>query len=252
MVAITVILAAVIGAFVLEIGDQQETAPNTSFDTNEEREFWTSGYDSSSGLGCSRGNGHGCWNVSPVQFSHAGGDTINYRNARLAVNGNKSVYTLLDETAGPTEYAHVVPQPDVREYFGTNKRVEMDSGETWEAGMFCGEVCKTEGDSWGSGNPDNYVGDKTVAQPPPHDQVPFNEVTHFRTYENREPSAGGKNAWDVLARYSYSKFALMDPLREGDEVQMVWMASSGGKTQTLTKYTVQTGVEDRFDSMGSA
>jgi flagellin-like protein len=155
MVAITVILAAVIGAFVLEIGDQQETAPNTSFETNEEREFWTSGYDSASFLGCSRTpEGHGCWNVSPVQFSHAGGDTIDYRNARLSVNGNKSVYTLLDETAGPTAYAHVVPQPDVREYFGTNEQVVMDSGESWEAGMFCGEVCKTEGDSWGSGNPD--------------------------------------------------------------------------------------------------
>jgi flagellin-like protein len=36
MVAITVILAAVIGAFVLEIGNQQETAPSTSFDSEQQ------------------------------------------------------------------------------------------------------------------------------------------------------------------------------------------------------------------------
>jgi hypothetical protein len=35
-----------------------------------------------------------------------------------------------------------------------------------------------------------------------------------------------------------------DDLQTGDNVRIVWEASSGGKTQTLFKYTVQNGGED--------
>jgi hypothetical protein len=31
----------------------------------------------------------------------------------------------------------------------------------------------------------------------------------------------------------------MDLLKQGDEMNIVWTASSGGKTQTLLKYSVQ-------------
>jgi len=58
MVAITVILAAVIGAFVLDIGGSQESAPQVQWD-------WS---DNSTDFGGVEGN---------VTVTHGGGDTIN-------------------------------------------------------------------------------------------------------------------------------------------------------------------------------
>jgi flagellin-like protein len=40
MVSITVILATVIGTFGIEVGDQEETAPNTSFDSEQKTEYF--------------------------------------------------------------------------------------------------------------------------------------------------------------------------------------------------------------------
>ena len=61
MVAITVILAAVIGTFVLGLGDQVESAPQASFNFEE----------TSSGL----------------EIRHRGGDNINANNFEVRVNG---------------------------------------------------------------------------------------------------------------------------------------------------------------------
>ena len=64
MVAITVILAAVIGTFVLGLGDQVESAPQASFNFD---------YDSSDG--------------GEVEIRHRGGDTIDTSNVDVRVNG---------------------------------------------------------------------------------------------------------------------------------------------------------------------
>ena len=64
MVAITVILAAVIGTFVLGLGDQVETAPQASFNFD---------YDGS----------------GEVTVRHRGGDSINPDNIEIRVNGNE-------------------------------------------------------------------------------------------------------------------------------------------------------------------
>ena len=63
MVAITVILAAVIGAFVLNIGGNQETAPQNQFDFE---------YNSSGG----------------VTVSHGGGGSLDARQLALGSNWN--------------------------------------------------------------------------------------------------------------------------------------------------------------------
>ena len=63
MVAITVILAAVIGTFVLGLGDSVESAPQASFNFD---------YDSSN---------------EKVTFTHRGGDTIDTNATELRVNG---------------------------------------------------------------------------------------------------------------------------------------------------------------------
>ncbi|PSQ15964.1 type IV pilin [Halobacteriales archaeon QS_8_69_26] len=69
MVAITVILAAVIGTFVLGIGSNQQTTPSASFE-------WE--YDADGGL-------------SQVTATHNGGDTFNDENTnelRIGEQGN--------------------------------------------------------------------------------------------------------------------------------------------------------------------
>jgi flagellin-like protein len=70
MVAITVILAAVIGTFVLGLGDQvQETAPNTQFSFD---------YDQSGGAESPSFGDDG-----DLQMTHDGGDSIEASNLRV-------------------------------------------------------------------------------------------------------------------------------------------------------------------------
>jgi len=64
MVAITVILAAVIGTFVLGLGDSVESAPQASFNFD---------YDSSN---------------DNVTITHRGGDNINTNSTELRINGS--------------------------------------------------------------------------------------------------------------------------------------------------------------------
>jgi flagellin-like protein len=231
MVAITVILAAVIGAFVLEIGDQQETAPSTSFDIEEQQMLWSAGYDKYTWGGCSGGS---CWNVTTVTFSHAGGETLDYRNARISINGNKSVYTLEHEKGTDDSFAPVIPQPDVRKYLGSNQPVEFRSGQSWEAGMSCQTICKENGPNHGV----YHVDERGTSVPGPHENMPWNEVQTLYLAGDEDY---GQFAFGIQRASDYYKWALVDPIHQGDDVSIVWRASSGGKTQELTRYTTQSG-----------
>jgi len=90
MVAITVILAAVIGTFVLGLGDQlQNTTPSASFGFDQETTSW---------------NSNGDEETSPtVTITHESGDTIEAANLKLSVNG-KPAYDLTngDDTTSAT------------------------------------------------------------------------------------------------------------------------------------------------------
>ena len=74
MVAITVILAAVIGTFVLGLGDQVESAPQASFnfDLNED--------------------------TNEVEITHRGGDTIDISEIEVRVAGSQT--DLLESSEG--------------------------------------------------------------------------------------------------------------------------------------------------------
>ncbi|NHN40107.1 type IV pilin [Halorubellus sp. JP-L1] len=74
MVAITVILAAVIGAFVLGIGGSQEQVPQASWE-------WTN--DTADGTNC--GSASGGASSVPVSVAHTGGDSVN--DDDLAIGG---------------------------------------------------------------------------------------------------------------------------------------------------------------------
>jgi flagellin-like protein len=88
MVAITVILAAVIGTFVLGLGDQvSDSAPQASFS------FETTTYDPPSG---------GSTTYTAVEITHDGGDAIAGDNINVLVDGTEAYgATSSDEIATP-------------------------------------------------------------------------------------------------------------------------------------------------------
>jgi FlaG/FlaF family flagellin (archaellin) len=195
MVAITVILAAVIGAFVLEIGDQQETAPSTSFDS-EERVT----YDQLGGKSFQL-------NYTEIDISHAGGDVLDVAQFDVSHEGNESVWGRQCRDcagiAGNPDAEELQPTPDFRAALGTNEQVTFKSGQTMN-------VIASEGVN------DDYVKTGTYTG------AAFG--SGFALYTNPNPKIGN--------------FGLTH-LRSGDRVSVVWEASSGGKTQQLFRYTVQ-------------
>jgi flagellin-like protein len=211
MVAITVILAAVIGAFVLEIGDQQETAPSTSFDVEEETHVHKQFPDSTSG--------GEKMNLTRVQFTVAGGDTLDISQVQITHVGNESVWgkpggVFTAEPGSPGGETKVRPQPNVCETAGTNQAVEWGSGET----NFV----------LASGGSRRDLADGGRSKLWNDDAVPCSEAIW---------QAGLGNRLEI--HRSGDARSASKALMSGDDLQVVWEASSGGKTQTLTKYTVQ-------------
>jgi flagellin-like protein len=82
MVAITVILAAIIGTFVLGLGDSVESAPQASFDFELSEDTGTNGN---------------------LNITHRGGDTIDNSSIEIRTNGTDITNTTTDTsiTSGP-------------------------------------------------------------------------------------------------------------------------------------------------------
>jgi flagellin-like protein len=228
MVAITVILAAVIGAFVLEIGDQQETAPSTSFDTTEETIFWQR--DSSSNRNA---------NMTQVGFTLAGGDNVDISQVRVKHQGNETVYGLPNgelnyvDTPWNNGYSELQMTPDLCLTAGSNQQVSWSSGESNWALLSGGQERELE--PIGSG----------IAWP--HD-VAIKQIGCAGPTQPYVTMSGGKPN-DISAVHTDGSGAVDDirfskVLMSGDKLNIVWRASSGGKSQTLTKYTVQTDSPD--------
>jgi hypothetical protein len=220
MVAITVILAAVIGAFVLEIGDQQETAPSTSFDSEQYTTLKCATND-----GSCDANDWARANLTELSISHAGGNVVDISNVKVKVDGNASVYGSVgeSETDYTQAYPNHYPVPDVGKTLGTNKKVEFSSGQAW--------VFHSVG-----------AGEETSPG--------LSHENWIRIYENVQgeicPAMKYANGNLEHAYFHQGKcnwgpgnHKHLDPLQQEDQVNVVWTASSGGKTQTLFKYTVQ-------------
>jgi flagellin-like protein len=215
MVAITVILAAVIGAFVLEIGDQQETAPSSSFDIEESMTYVV---DNSGGA-------DGSLNLSVVSASHTGGDTIDVTQAEIKVEGNASVWGMpkcddpsatgndCKNGAVPNWGMMLTPVPNYGPTAGTNEPVEFTSGESWSIMSY-------------NGLSDEHVKAGQILR------------TSNPTYHGNIDAAS-KASCPTGGIYLEPNGQPMDQLEQDDDIQIVWNAESGGKTQTLTKYTVQ-------------
>jgi hypothetical protein len=213
MVAITVILAAVIGAFVLEIGDQQETAPSTSFDSKQTTEY----FSQNQGTQWKSSN-----NLTRVYISHAGGDTVSLSNIYASVQGNNSVWgveeNIKDNTAsGATDPDWLVTDkaeavPNLFLTYGTNEKVELQSGQTMTMIGYDGP------------NRDYWKDIENARTNPGGIRMTYKESPERPALTWKESS------W---------KEHELTPLETGDKVRIVWKADSGGKTQTMFKYTVQ-------------
>jgi hypothetical protein len=233
MVAITVILAAVIGAFVLEIGDQQETAPNTSFSSDE------SIYSVGMGMGMTP-----FLNSSRVQLSHAGGDVLDISQTSVKVDGNESVFGLHVEPSGD-QWAVAGPAPNVYPTLGTNQQTGFKSGQSMDVMWYCdpGQACGTARDRY------------PEFAPPPVSRI---DSTHNADHLFVIPGQGSFSGATYLTDwYGYvhdstktlcpggnRDSCALDDLETDDEIRVTWTAESGGKTQTLFKYTVQDGGQD--------
>jgi FlaG/FlaF family flagellin (archaellin) len=251
MVAISVILAAVVGAFVLEVGDQQETAPEASFDSGErvvtlKNDRWVNKYDPS-GQTIEI-------NTTQIFVTHAGGETLEISRMEVLVNGYNDVwgvyphYNALNMDDGPvSDTIDIAPQPDYRRTIGTNRDQTLTSGESWNAIAY--DVMA-------------YAPGKGPAD---HTDV-LDGLAKPGTIDNGEPSVRkGKNYiyWQqltALSQHHRTGETLIDirtgagtdggpydvddigygvQAGDGDTMSVVWKAESGGKTQTLTKYTAQ-------------
>ncbi len=95
MVAITVILAAVIGAFVLDIGGSQQKVPQASWDFSQSAEAGTSGAE--------------------LTVEHAGGDTIDASNLEFdtsELSASASFPSSGEVSAGHTETVSIADSGD--------------------------------------------------------------------------------------------------------------------------------------------
>jgi hypothetical protein len=214
MVAITVILAAVIGAFVLEIGDQQETAPSTSFDTEQLDNKYFSIWSGA----CSNPRDA---NLTQVYIDHAGGDVLDITQSDIKVEGNGSVWGFEREDPDDGSPDWAKPQPDVRRTLGTNEPQEFSSGQRWNVIAYNNMAPS-----------DEYVVDN-----PGHDKWPEYRLSYTPDCGSDDDDPAVKVTWNDPNTGWTGRQANI--LRPDDSVNVVWTASSGGKTQTLFKYSVQ-------------
>jgi hypothetical protein len=100
---------------------------------------------------------------------------------------------------------------------GSNEEVTFTSGETWQTVGYGGDV------------PDHWSNS--------YDRLWSDERLAAGTYRGKPFD----DLWQVLYNGpgTMKEPVAMNDIQSGDSVNVVWTAESGGKTQTLFKYTVQ-------------
>jgi hypothetical protein len=151
---------------------------------------------------------------------------IDVTSADIAVDGNDSVWGVETKTSsGPPRHT-VRPRPDLTQTLGTNERVEFTSGEEWNLLLYGG----SESGSWYNGELPAEECVRAVNPPSSY---------YWMSIGSEAPEYVQVRAENVQMPVKNGGAASGNTLETGDEVTVVWTASSGGKTQTLFKYTVQ-------------
>jgi hypothetical protein len=255
MVAISVILSAVVGAFVLEIGDQQEMAPQTSFGGNERTVLLDSDYVSD----------FGGMNTTQATIDHVGGETLPVSQTEIVVNGHADAWGVVPHHNALSKAEGAIPrsvdfgpQPDWRGTIGSNERVEFGSGETWNVVAY--DVQK-QVDLDGDGFAEQTQ--KVLYEPGTHDVKPRagkagHDYVLYWTFDTAKHGKAGREyqcSCTVLyftvddgsgAKWSPAYYGWGPQLEDEDQVDVVWSAQSGGKIQTLYSYSVN--LEDTDDT----
>jgi hypothetical protein len=145
--------------------------------------------------------------LTTVDISHAGGSVLDVTEVVLKVDGNESTWEMKTREDCGTSHDKVKPTPNIRAALGTNQVVEFSSGETWSP---------------------------YIRNGPNRDRI---------KKPNRYEVNYESNPDDVSSILYYGPDSFSTPIpkkiESGHEMSVVWSASSGGKTQTLFKYTVQ-------------
>jgi hypothetical protein len=243
MVAITVILAAVIGAFVLEIGDQQETAPKTSMTMDERMVF----------LDFDAGAPSDGINTTQVAVLNGGGETLPIDQTELVVGGHRDTWGVspnpdaLEKADGTIDTAiDTAPQPDWRRTLGTNEQVTFGAGEAWNVIAY---DVQRQVDSDGDGTADTVQ--KSLHEPAAYDSIPKTGKAGHDYYLvhafDTSTFAGSKPySYQCTCTVLYfikdgthnGHYGWGPQLDNGDTVDVVWTSASGGKSQVLRSYEV--------------
>jgi flagellin-like protein len=133
MVAITVILAAVIGAFVLDLGGGTQKTPQTSFNFDQKTETVEID-DDSSGSATEQ-------DIKVVSVTHESGDTLSESSIQVAVGGTQGWD--IEEVSGTNQSAEI-----------WNSGNEINAGSSVSVGMYSSDATGSENleDTSGTGS----------------------------------------------------------------------------------------------------
>jgi hypothetical protein len=213
-----------------------QSAPTTTIEASQETVFYQD-RDYESWCGDPPANaedgesnpGGACFNGTEVLLTHAGGDTLSPADTEILVAGNASVWGTVNPASEPegggysadtgfdpdTDEHLVRPVPD----FVANDPFE--SGDTWRVSAYGGPIEDQKG--W-----HNRVW-------PDREVVGGDYWVSFKADQNRE------DLWAIRHREGDSMVppkVNANTLASGDEIKVVWTASSGDESETLFEYAV--------------
>jgi flagellin-like protein len=220
MVAITVILSAAMGSFVLLVGDRSEAAPAASFETSQNVRYYDGNFHPGDDYGggpldsLMRSNDYDA-NLTTIIITHMGGDTLHVSNTDLLLEGNGSAWKA-ENRSGVGDRG--IPQPNLLETLGTNEPVLSTAGTEWAV--------------IGSGDGEPDIRGYEV-------QADHNLKSSHEYHIEFGTTLTGEERAELYHGPGADPNGLLRLIDTTDELSVVWSASSGGETQRLFKYSVK-------------
>jgi len=240
MVAITVILAAVIGAFVLQLNQSQDTAPQASLDTEQSRDLLNLTSDSVGGTSCCTDARVDGLNIvaNGVIFTHSGGEQLQQQTIEIRVIAQSGSETGtggglgLDNSSAGIEplwndvRERTIRSPDsVTTYWFLSEESSPSAMNTADADTRVIEgddVCYLDTEAVGPGDDTTAedIREGTIVLRPREDDTPS---------DDRGPCSAG----DARIDWPHAGYLVAD-----DTVQVVWSPPDSDQSSVIRTYTV--------------